>query len=623
MSRLGAHRGSARMTVGSEVPLPLIRPPPDDPLAEEQPPASIVQLRPQALREAPQRMVDVFLRYLEEEGVTHVFGIPGGLLHPLMAAIEARDGLSLVVTKHEEGAAFMADGYARTTGRLAVCAGTSGPGATNLVTGVACAYADGVPMLVVTGQAASHALGKGAAQETAREDIDIVDMFRPITKYSAMVTSAASLAHHLRRALRKALTGRRGPVHLNVPVDLWERGAEEDWFNPQTYRPETRAFDRLAVGRAADALLAARYPVLLVGSGVAAAQAEEHLRGLAELLPARVATTPRAKGVFPEDDPLSLGILGNAGHRDARDTILGDEVDVLFTVGASLGETATFQWSPRILPSRALIQLDVDADRIGRNYPVDIPLVGDAQAILVELVYHLHRRIREGTCPASCWRRHPALARGHERYDDAEARISECIPMTPQRWRMDLQEVLPEDAIVFSDIGAHMLFNMHHLCIGRRQRFFINLGFGSMGHGTVAPIGAALASPDRPVFALVGDGCFAMNGMELITAAEHQVPVLWIVESNNMHAITWHCSKLLSRGTPMRAALYKRPLEVAALARAMGLQGRVVDQPGQIQPAVRELLRIGGPGVIEVRVDPSVPPPLGERAKALAGFIES
>ena len=570
----------------------------------------------------PQRMVDVFLRYLEAEGTTHVFGIPGGLLHPLMAAIESTSALTLVVTKHEEGAAFMADGFARTTGKLAVCAGTSGPGATNLVTGVACAFADGVPMLVVTGQAASHSLGRGAAQETAREDIDIVEMFRPITKYSAMVTSAGTFSHHLRRALRQALTGRRGPVHLNVPVDLWERSAEEDWFDPCTYRPDTRAFDRLAVQRAAEALLAARYPVMLVGSGVAAARAEEHLRVLAELIRARVATSPRAKGIFPEDDPLSLGIFGNAGHRDARDTILGNHVDVLFTVGTSLGETSTFNWTPRLRPSGALIQLDIDADRIGRNYPVNIPLVGDAQAILVELAYHIHRRIRDGVPSASRWGESLPLERGHDRYDSALARTSDDVPLTPERWRVDLEEVLPDDATIFSDIGAHMLFNMHHLCIRRGQRFFINLGFGSMGHGTVAPIGAALATPDRPIFALVGDGCFAMNGMELITAAELDLPVIWIVESNNMHGITWHCSKLLSRGTPMRAAVYKRPLEVAALARAMGLHARVVDRPGQMQDAVRELVRVQGPGVIEVRVDPTVVPPLGERAKALAGFIE-
>src|SRR4029077_11894395 len=176
------------------------------------------------------RAIDVFIRYLKAEGVHTVFGIPGGLLHPFVEALEADDEMRGVMSKHEQGAAFMADGYARTTGKLAVCAGTSGPGATNLVTGVACAFADGVPMLVITGQAASHALGKGAAQETPREGIDIVEMFRPVTKYSAMVTTAESLSHHLRRALRLALTGRPGPVHLNVPVDLWERASDEQWF---------------------------------------------------------------------------------------------------------------------------------------------------------------------------------------------------------------------------------------------------------------------------------------------------------------------------------------------------------------------------------------------------------
>lgn len=568
------------------------------------------------------RMVDVFLRYLKEEGVRYVFAIPGGLLHPLMASVEADPELSLIMPKHEEGAAFLADGYSRVSGKIAVCAGTSGPGATNLLTGVACAFADGVPMFVITGQAASHALGKGAAQESSREDIDIVEMFRPVTKYSAMVTSAETLPHHVRRALRLALSGRPGPVHLNVPVDLWEKASGETWFDPATYRPDTRGFDRHAVQRAAEALLAAEYPVILAGSGVAIAGAQDHLAALVDLLGARVATSPKAKGVFPEDDPRSLGILGNAGHRDARDTILGDEVDVLFTVGASLSETSTFNWNPKLRPSKTLIQLDVDVDRIGRNYPVDVPLVGDAQAILVEIVYHIHRLIRDGATPASRWAERAPMPRGHQRYEDAAARTSDHVPVTPQRWRVDLEEVLPDDAIVFSDIGGHMLFNLHHLCIGRGQRFFINLGFGSMGHGTIAPIGAALAAPGRPVFALVGDGCFTMNGMDLLTAAENDIPVIWIVENNNMHGITWHCSKLLTGGTPMRAAVYKRPVEIAALARAMGVHARVVERPGQLQDAVREALRLGGPAVIEVRVDGSVVPPLGERAKSLAGFIE-
>jgi acetolactate synthase-1/2/3 large subunit len=569
------------------------------------------------------RVVDFFLQYLKAEGVKVVFGIPGGLLFPFFDAIEMDPDIALVVSKHEEGAAFMADGYARSGGKIAVCAGTSGPGSTNLLTGVACAFADGVPMLVITGQAASHALGKGAAQETTREDIDIVAMFRPVTKYSAMITSPGSATFHLRRALRAALTGRPGPVHLNLPVDLWEKvPTEEEWFEPSSYRPETRTFDRNAVQRAADVLLQAKRPVVLAGSGVAIAQAQEHLRALIEILPARAATTPRGKGVFAEDHPSSLGVIGAAGHRDARDVLLGDDVDVLITVGASLNETATFNWTPKLRPSHALIQVDIDADRIGRNYPVDVPLVGDAQAILTELVYHLHRRIREGVSPASTWDRVPQPTRGDARFDDMELRRSDQTPVTPQRWRADLQEVLPDDAIVFSDIGGHMLHNIHELTMGEGQRFIINLGFGSMGHGVVAPIGAALANPGRPVFALVGDGCFSMNGMDLLTAVDHDIPVIWIVENNNMHSITWHCSKLLTQGRPMDAARYRKSLEVAAIARAMGLATWIVDRPEQIKDAVVDALRRGGPALIDVRVDPKIPPPLGARAKSLAGFIE-
>lgn len=570
------------------------------------------------------RVVDVALRYLKEEGVRLVYGIPGGLLHPFFAAIEADDELAIIATKHEEGAAFMADGAARVTGRIAVCAGTSGPGATNLMTGVACAFADGVPLLVITGQAATHALGKGAAQETTREDIDIVEMFRPVTKYSAMVTSAGGFAHHLRRALRRALTGRPGPVHLNIPVDIWEQPIPSpDWFDASTYRPSTRTFDRQLVQRAGDVLLQAEYPVLLAGSGTAIAGAEAHLRSLAELLPARVCTSPRAKGVFPETHELSLGVLGTAGHAQARDTVLGSKVDVLFTVGASLNETTTFNWKPELRPRDALIQLDIDADRVGRNYPIDVPLVGDAQSILMELVYHMHRQIREGAYPKSKWASEPAPARGTARFDDGAMRESDQIPLAPQRWRADLQAALPDNAVIFSDIGGHMLFNIHHLAIGERQRFVINLGFGSMGHGTIAPIGAAMTLGDRPVFAIVGDACFTMNGMDLLTAVEYDAPVIWIVENNNMQAITWHASRVLSKGTPMACAKWNRRIEIAAIARAMGLRSWVVDAPDQIGKAVAEALAGRAPSLIEVRTDSSISPPLGARAKSLAGFIEA
>jgi acetolactate synthase-1/2/3 large subunit len=301
---------------------------------------------------------------------------------------------------------------------------------------------------------------------------------------------------------------------------------------------------------------------------------------------------------------------------------LGDEVDVLLTLGASLNETTTLNWHPGLRPSRALIQCDIDVDHIGRNYPVDVPLVGDVQTIVIELVYHLHRRIREGWRPASKWPQAPALGRGHERYSDPELRQCDELPMKPQRWRCDLQEVLPDDAIVFSDIGGHMLFNMHHLRIDHGQDFIINLGFGSMGHGTAAPIGAAMAEPGRPVLAIVGDACFTMNGMELLTASEYGVPVLWIVENNNMHGITFHASsKVGKHGKPLTSICYERPIEVASIARSMGLRAWVVDAPGKLQRAFNEWLGSKAPGLIEVRVDGAISPPVGGRAASLAGFI--
>lgn len=567
----------------------------------------------------PVRAVEVFLRYLRAEKVDTVFGVVGGLAYPLFRALDEDPRFRFVMAKHEQGAAFMADGYSRVGRRLGVCVGTGGPGSTNLLTGVACAFADGVPLLVITGQAATHSLGRGAAQETAREDIDIVAMFRPISKYSAMVTDANSLAHHVRRALRLALSGRPGPVHLNVPVDIWEKPVVEAWFSPDTYRSQAQSFDRSSVQRAGDLLLDATHPIFLAGSGVSVANSEQILRELAQLIDARVATTPRAKGVFPEDDFRSLGVLGTAGHEAAKGLVLGDHVDVLFAIGASLNETTTFNWTARLQPSNALIQLDIDEDRIARSYPVDVALVGDAQAVLVELVYHLHRRIREGARPKSNWRQWSTIPPLAKRYVDQAARESLQLPLRPERWRAELTLELPDNAVIFSDIGGHMLFNIHHLCIRREQRFIINLGFGSMGHGTVAPIGAALSGIEAPIIAIIGDACFTMNGMDLLTSVQHQARVLWLVENNNMHGITWHASKALSGGTGLESA--KSPVDVAAIARAMGVPSLIVDSPGQIVDAVRRGLAHDGPFLIEIRVDPEAPPPIGERTKSLAGFI--
>lgn len=561
-------------------------------------------------------LVEHALALMKTEGIRHVFGIPGGLLFPFFDAVEHDDDFALVVSRHEAGAAFMADGLARTGGGLAVAAATSGPGATNLITGVAVAHGDGVPMLVVTGQAPSRSLGRGAAQETPRQDIDIVGMFAPITKYSAMVATPEAFSGHFHRAMRCALSGRPGPVHLNVPVDLWTACVTPP--PPGRRRARSKLCDPAQVSIAADVLGKAARPLFLVGSGAIDARAP--LLALVEHLGARVVTTPRAKGLVPEDHPASLGVFGFAGHAQAREAVLGDEADLLFCVGASLNETTTLNWHPAVKGHRRLVQLDVDPERIGRNYPVDVPLEGDAATIVAQLVEHLAAHPPKR--PA--WSRPVIPSSDDRRYLDVERRLEDATPIAPQRWRAALGDLLEDDALVFSDIGGHMLFNLHHLRIERHQRFVLNLGFGSMGHGTAAPIGAALGlagkGDTRPVYAIIGDACFTMHGMEIVTAVEHGAKVTWIVENNGMHGISWHGSKLVTKGRGSRSIINRHPLRIAAIARELGATAHTVERLEELGPALESVRAHHGPSVIELVVDPELSPPLGDRADTVAGF---
>lgn len=567
------------------------------------------------------RAIDGFLAYLQRAGINHVFGVPGGLLHPFFEAVEQDPEFTLVVAKHEEGAAFMADGFARVSGKIAICAGTSGPGATNLLTGLAVAQVDGVPMLVITGQARSTSLGRGAAQETPREGIDIVGMCAPVTKLSTSVMNPEELLPKLRAALRLVCLGRPGPVHLNVPVDFWEAEIEVDprTLDPALYSFNSRVVDRDAARRAAEALRTASHPALLIGSGAASPEARAHLATLSELLRAPVATTPRGKGLFSETHPRSLGVFGFAGSLKARRLLLGDEVDVLCCVGASLNEITTFNWISTLAPRRALIHIDIDPERISRSYPTQIPVVGDAAATLEAIIEALRDAGASGQDLASTW---PSRV---DAVDLSSCSLA-CSPtenlLNPAQWRLELNQILPADAVVFSDIGGHMLFNIHHLIIRDQQRFVLNLGFGSMGHGTVAPIGAALALGGRPVVAIIGDACFTMNGMELLTAREYDVPVIWLIENNQMHGVTWHGSQLVGSRTPMNSVRYRQTLDIAAMCRAMGLATWRVRAPGELGAAMSEALAAGGPAAIEVCVDPSVSPPLRDRAQTIAGFSE-
>jgi acetolactate synthase-1/2/3 large subunit len=558
------------------------------------------------------------LQILEAEGVEYIFGVPGGPLTGFFEALHQRKTIKFVLAKHEGAAAYMAAAYARATGTLGVCCVTSGPGATNALTGIAGAFADSVPVLLLTGQVATHVFGKGAIQESSSFGTDVVELFRPVTLQSVMFPSVARIPDILRSALRTALSGRRGPVHLSMPADLLARPVQYPDLLPQHYRAESAPVDRAAIARAAKLLATAKRPCLLAGHGVALAQASAQLLALAHALGIPVATSPKGKGTFPENDPLSLGVLGFGGHELAEKYIESAGVDVLLVVGSSLNEFVTNGWTIQLKPETALMQLDIDPRVIGRNYPVDLAIVGDARASLEELNAELPR-LRGGSTRAG----EPlaGLRASTPRYLAATALDSDSVPLKPQRVVRELREAMPDDALLFVDNGTSIIWATHYFEARLPQTYFIDLGLAAMGSAVAGVIGGALGAPGRRAVALVGDAAFAMHGMEVHTAVELRLPVVWLVLNNGGHGMV-HQGETIMKGGNLGTSLFRVPLDSAGLARALGAEGVRVESPVELRRALARALTADGPTVIDAVIDAEeMAPTLVRRAETLAEFF--
>lgn len=557
-------------------------------------------------------VADMLGSYLAGEGVEYVFGIPGGAISPLYESLACRSAIRPVLAKHESGATFMADGYARVSGGLGVACATTGPGATNALTGVACAYADSVPMLLVTAQVARRNFGRGAMQESTRHGVDLVSLFAPATRLSTMIVDASSAERTVQTALRAAMSGRPGPVHLSMPVDIAQSSIGYHRSPPESYRTGSRPAMVLPdVERVLDLLEASRRPALLVGSGVVRARAWDALAIFAEETGVAVATTPKAKGVFSEDHPLSLGVFGYSGHPAARAYLL-EQADLVIAVGSSLGEWQTHAWDRRLATDGKLVQIDIDARELGKNFPLRLGVVADAgQALTMLTVGHRQR------APS----RRPEPPRGRagpaDRADLLEVSGQETF--SPRALVEGLNTILSEDTIVFADIGSCITWSVHFLRRSQPDTFHINLGFVSMGHGLCAAIGGKLAAPDRPVVALVGDGAFAMNGLEIHTAVELGLDIVWIVLNNAGLGMVHHGDRLFYDGA-FDASSYGRPLDIATIARGLGARSVTVRRYPEFCVALARALAEGGPQVIDAHVDPAaVPHPVAERVQALKG----
>jgi len=606
---------------------------------------------------------DLIIKYLEQEGVEYIFGVPGGALEPFCGAINRSRQIELILTKHEQGAAFMADGYARVSGKIGVCCATTGPGSTNLITGLASAYADSIPVIVITAQVPTSVFGKGALQESTYAGINIVELFRYFTKFSAMAMIPHKMGEMVREALRSALCGRRGPVHINIPMDILMGEAGEDIVPHDKFIPKSKYSDRVNVKKAATLLLNAKTPAMFLGSGTLLSEdAAEEVYELAKILSIPVITTPKAKGVFPEDHHLSLGVFGLAGSPRAFaylvDTGLegksgnqgpktrsrkkeigknfksdgsnsGDrssKIDVLLAIGTSFNEWGTHAWDEGLKPNKALIQVDMDPLEFGKNYPCDLAVVGDAKVITHELIYESERQRKmlslseQEKIKRNAYLREENLRffkKGIGKYNDEDKMVSDDVPLKPQRLMKDLRDSLPNDTIFFVDIGNNMAWAIHNLDIYKPRTFFAGLGFVSMGFGVAAAVGAKFAAPGQPVVAIVGDGGFLMNGMEVATAVNYNKQVIWVVENNSELGMVSHSRKMMD--IPYNIGAEFETVDFVKIAEGLGAVGKKITKPGEInKKMMREIIESEKSTVLDVIIDKKEVPPLGSRIKAIS-----
>ncbi|MDD3791892.1 MAG: thiamine pyrophosphate-binding protein [Candidatus Bathyarchaeota archaeon] len=566
---------------------------------------------------------DLLLKYLENEGVEYIFGVPGLSLIPLFEAINRNNKIKPILAKHEEGAAFMADGYARVKGTLGACYATSGPGATNLITGVANAFVDNVPILVLTGQVATSSYGGGAFQDSTKEGVDSVLMFDPITRHSSMVISKYRAPDQIREALRIALTGKRGPVHLSLPKDIMAETIDTELPTSTSYRPPAEYFDRRMVIETAQELVNAKNPVILVGTGAVTSKACDDIKDLAETLSIPVATTPKAKGAFPEDHPLSLGVLGFCGSPVAEKCLTSGQTDVLLVIGASLNQITTLSWDPRLAPTKCLIHVNIDPTEIGKNYKVDIPLVGDAKTIVNEISFRIMRFMVEGKRQEIDGAKRVAQIRQEVgMFIEPDKVTSDAVPVKPQRMVKELERALPEDAILFVDTGNPVGWAIHYMQIRRPDSFICPFGLLTMGYSTAAAIGGKLAAPDRPVVSLVGDGCFLMNGMEIATAVSYDIPVVWIVQNNAKLGLVHEMQKM-SLGEKTVTTTFK-PIDAAKVAEGLGAKGYRISKPGELEALLPKVIKLNEPAVIDCTISDEVPPltPFVEGLKSFSSRLD-
>jgi acetolactate synthase-1/2/3 large subunit len=540
---------------------------------------------------------DILAAYLQKESVKYLFGVPGFHVLPIYDAAY-RAGIKPILSKNENGGAFFAYGYARISGNTGVCCGTVGPGATNMVTAVSAAYMDSVPLLVLTGQVTTTSFGRSCHQEATGygRSINHLAIFKSITKMSVTIAHRDCFSHTLRTALRVAQAGRPGPVHLDIPSNIQREEIQEEIQDPAAYRPDNseNTISSRMVNEIVGLLSSAEKPAILLGRGAAECARDDKLIQFVERLQIPVATSPKAKGVFPEDHDLSLGCLSSRGSQAAKDYIRSG-TDVLLVVGTDLGEFTSLGWDSCLVPGKALIQIDIDPNEIGKNYPVTIGLVADARAAVASLC--------DGSRDVSRVDHNdiPALKRASGYFAEKES-LSDSVPLKPQRLMAGLRKHLPRNTIILGDMGNTMSWITRYFQSYPEGPNIMPTGLACMGSSVAAAAGAKLAAPDQNVVCICGDGSFLMTGLELLSAVNYSIPVVWVIVKNNRLGSIFDIENLLFEGR--HSSTVFNDIDFLEVARAFNMQGFRIDAPQQISEVISQAVRCNKPAIVEAVIDP-------------------
>ena len=565
---------------------------------------------------------EILVEYLVKEKVPYAFGVCGhGILGFLDALYDRREDIRTITTHDEQAAGFMADAFYRVAHRPAITYTSCGPGSLNLTMAVANAFYDSSAFLAITGNVPTQQFNRGPFQETGRHfQGDFNNVMRPYVKRTYQAFRPEMMPLTVRQAYALMLSGRPGPVHIDVPLNVFVEEADVEIPEPGPWRGGVAGRgqgDPAAVAKAAQMLIDAERPVIVAGNGVHLSEAIPELRALAETLQIPVITSPLGKGVVDESSPLALGATGRNGPFAANEAARG--ADVLLAVGTRFDDRPTSSWIPGMtysIPPTRLIHIEIDPQEMGRNYPPEVGIMGDAKLVLTQILAEIGDSAGGARERHATWTGQTAEWKSAWTEKLADDRASDAVPVRPERLVADLNAVLPDDAIVLADVGVHHNWLVQQLDIGRRQQFLQAWGFAAMGFGVAGSLGAQFAAPDRPVVAVCGDGGMVMTSNAIATAVEYELPVTWVVWNNfGYGSIKGQQAGFFGDDREI-ATRFRRQgdgelmtTDFAMLARSMGADGVLVERPGDLAEQLSEAVSSNRPTLIDVRVDAHISPP--------------